>query len=186
MITLEVDKQIPLKNILFATDFSSGSEAALPYAVSLARQHGAMLHVAHVMATDPHLFVTPASWPALVQAEEDWAREEVVRLAQKLQGVPHTLLVRSGDVFKVLTRFIEERDIDLLVLGTHGWSDLQEMSMGSTAKKLVQAAPCPILTVGRKTRCRPEAPLAVYRIPLPTIFNRASLSSLPYAVSALP
>jgi hypothetical protein len=49
VIALEVDKEVALKNILFATDFSRGSNVALPYAVSLARQHGAMLHASAQM-----------------------------------------------------------------------------------------------------------------------------------------
>ncbi len=149
MIALEVDKGVALKNILFATDFSRGSNVALPYAVSLARQHGAMLHAAHVMSSEPHLFVAPESWAAFMRAEEDRARAEVVRLAKKVQGVPHSVLARAGDAWSVLARFIEERDIDLLVVGTHGKSGLPELSMGSTAERRLRRAPCPARSLCR-------------------------------------
>jgi nucleotide-binding universal stress UspA family protein len=183
VIALEVDKEVALKNILFATDFSRGSNVALPYAVSLARQHGAMLHAAHVMSSEPHLFVAPESWPAFMRAEEDRARAEVVRLAKNVQGVPHSVLARAGDVWSVLARFIEGRDIDLLVVGTHGKSGLPELSMGSTAERLLRQAPCPVLTVGMKACQRSEGVPTFNRILFATNFTPASLSALPYAIT---
>jgi nucleotide-binding universal stress UspA family protein len=185
VIALEVDKEVALKNILFATDFSRGSNAALLYAVSIARHQGAMLHAAHVMFTEPHLFVAPESWPAFMRKEEDRARAEVARLAKRLRGVPHSVLLRAGDVWSVLARFIEEREIDLLVVGTHGQSDLPELSMGSTAEKLLRQAPCPVLTVGMKACRRPEDAPTFNRILFATNFTRASLSALPYAISVV-
>ena len=44
----------------------------------------------------------------------------------------------------------EERDVDLISMGTHGRSKLAELVLGSTAKKVVQHAKCPVLTVPRK------------------------------------
>ena len=183
MITLETDTQVALKNILFATDFSRGADAALPYAVSLARQHGAMLHAAHVISSEPHLFVAPESWPALMRAEEDWAIAKVVSLAKKLRGVPHSALARAGDVWNVLRRFIEERDIDLLVIGTHGKSSLPEFPMGSTAEKLLRHAPCPVLTVAVNACHRSEGEPVFKSILFATNFTPASLSALPYAIT---
>jgi len=71
MNTVEAGKRIALKNVLFATDFSPCSNAALPYALSVARRYGATLHAAYVMPTDADLlFMSPENWTS-VAAEED-------------------------------------------------------------------------------------------------------------------
>jgi nucleotide-binding universal stress UspA family protein len=67
MKTLEAGKRIALNNILFATDFSPHSNAALPYALAIARQYGAKLFGAHVVPSEAYLFTAPESWPAHIQ-----------------------------------------------------------------------------------------------------------------------
>ncbi|MGA7849436.1 MAG: universal stress protein [Terriglobales bacterium] len=61
MHTVEAGRRIALKNILFATDFSPCSNAALPYSLSVARRHGATLHAAHVMPTKAELVLMSAA-----------------------------------------------------------------------------------------------------------------------------
>src|ERR1700751_2069532 len=71
MNTVEAGSRIVLKNILFATDFSPCSNAALPYALSVARRHRATLHAAYVMPTDADLlFMSPESWVAVAEEDE--------------------------------------------------------------------------------------------------------------------
>ena len=75
MHTVEAGGRIALKNVLFATDFSACSNAALPYALSIARRFGATLHSAYVKPTDAEIFfASPESWPAV--AEEDDRRDQ--------------------------------------------------------------------------------------------------------------
>ena len=59
METLEISSHtgISLKNILFATDFSEASEAALPYAAAISRRYESQLHVVHVML--PLVYMVP-------------------------------------------------------------------------------------------------------------------------------
>ena len=75
-------KWIALKNILFATDFSPCSDAALPYAASLARKHGATLHAAHVIPTvvGDIVFISPEGWRTLAD-EIELQNAETVRVA---------------------------------------------------------------------------------------------------------
>ena len=55
MKTVEAVSRIALKNILFATDFSPCSNAALPYALSIARRYGAKFYAAHVLPPDANM-----------------------------------------------------------------------------------------------------------------------------------
>src|SRR5208283_3959549 len=70
MKTLEITQRIALRKILFATDFSPYSNAALPYALAIAHQYGAKLFATHVMSSDSYLFAPPESWAALVDQAE--------------------------------------------------------------------------------------------------------------------
>ena len=60
MKTLEVTSHagISLKNILFATDFSEASEAALPYAAAIARRYDSQLHIAHIVSPASYIIPT--------------------------------------------------------------------------------------------------------------------------------
>ena len=60
------------------------------------------------------------------------------------------LVVRAtaqGTPFLEIIRYAKEKDIDMIVMGTHGRSGLVHMLMGSVAEKVVRKAPCPVLTV---------------------------------------
>ena len=121
--TVEAGRRIALKNILFATDFSPCSNAALPYALSVARRYGATLHAAHVMPTRAEmLLMSPEDWPAGPEEEDKWIHTYVEQLEKQVHGVPHEVLTPRGKVVDALAQIIEEREIDLLVLGTHGRS----------------------------------------------------------------
>jgi nucleotide-binding universal stress UspA family protein len=183
MTTLEVGKRIALKNVLFATDFSSHSDAALPYALAIARQYGAKVYGAHVVRSEDYLFTAPDLWPAHIQQEKQLQEEVAGRLEEQLRGVPHKVLFEVGDVWNVLSRLIGENDIDLLVIGTHGRTGTRKLLMGSIAEKIFRQAACPVLSVGPNVSGKPESEVQFHHILLATDFGEESLASLPFAIS---
>ena len=56
----------------------------------------------------------------------------------------------EGPPATVIERLAKEREVDLIAMGTHGRSGLRELVLGSVAKRVVQRAPCPVLTVRRQ------------------------------------
>lgn len=60
--------------------------------------------------------------------------------------------VARGQPADAIIQFAQERDVDLIVMGTHGRSGLQHVLLGSVAEKVVRHAPCPVLTVRYKRR----------------------------------
>ncbi|MGA8500236.1 MAG: universal stress protein [Candidatus Sulfotelmatobacter sp.] len=183
MKTLEAGKRIGVKNVLFATDFSDCSNAALPYALAIARQYGAKLFGAHVVASEGYLFTSPECWPAHIQQEEQLQKEAAARLEEQLQGVPHDVLSGVGDVWKVLSRLIGEHDVDLIVLGTHGRTAARKLLMGSVAEKIFRQAACPVLIVGPNVPGVRNGARQFQRILFATDFSKESLAALPFAVS---
>jgi nucleotide-binding universal stress UspA family protein len=183
MKTLEPAVHIALKNVLFATDFSAPSNAALPYALAVAHQYGAKLHAAHVLSPEAYLLAAPESWPFLQQLEEQQQQLAAERLEAQLREVPHQVLSSVGDISDVLFRLVREQEIDLLVLGTHGRSGLKKLFMGSVAEKIFRQSPCPVLTVGPHIRHGAHGLVDFNTILFATDFSEESAAALPYAVS---
>jgi nucleotide-binding universal stress UspA family protein len=153
---------LPLKNVLFATDFSPTSEAALPYATAICRRFGGTLHAAHVLSDASLLLMTGGvdyvSVGTLYEDAQNEAQEKLDRMAERFEGFSHRSYVRHGQVWKALARILDENDIDLIVVGTHGRTGLGKLLLGSVAEDILRHAPCPVLTVGPKVAGRAKLP----------------------------
>jgi nucleotide-binding universal stress UspA family protein len=144
---------IDLHRILVPTDFSKYSENAVRYAVAFAEKFGAELHVLHVVQ-DLALFIpeavliTPMVTPPLEQfkAAARAALDKVIK-EMNLTGLKVETEVAQGVPFNEIVRTAREKDVDLIVMGTHGHTGLAHMLLGSVAEKVVRKAPCPVLTV---------------------------------------
>ncbi len=142
--------------IFVPTDFSTGSRAAIDWALTLAGGFGAtvhLLHVGQVVAEGP----TPPSGALLDVYHR--AREEAGRVARahldQLQGelaqahpdVTLTTLVRSGPAHEAICAAARELDVSMIVMGSQGLSGLSRFMIGSTAERVVRASDVPVLTV---------------------------------------
>jgi len=143
----------PFKRILYATDFSPGSEHALRYAASLAEHAAAQLTLLHVVELLPAGYdpipVMAFDVAAYNSALEDAAKGRLrtfVPDAFRL-GCDTDDVVASGRPYVEILRTAEERQIDLIVLGIHGRSALDKLVFGSTTEHVVRRATCPVLTV---------------------------------------
>jgi nucleotide-binding universal stress UspA family protein len=184
MNTLEAGKRIALKNILFATDFSPCSTAALPYAVALARRYGATLYAAHVMPTKAEtVFMWPENWSGIVEEENKRMEVYVAQLENQLKGLPHGVFTPRGRVPDVVVKSLEERQVDLLVLGTHGRTGVYKLLVGSVAEEIFRRACCPVLSVGPKLSVESQRQGEFHNVLFATDFTKESLSALPYAIS---
>lgn len=173
-----------LKNILFATDFSPCSKAALPFVHALAERYGSTVHVVHVVAPEARTSVPMDQLPELDidQNNAESAMKELLASAP-FKDIPHTATVERGDVWEVLASLVEERRVDLIVLGTHGRRGLKKLVLGSTAEQIFRLAPCPVLTVGPRTTNEDIAEANVAPILFATDFSPGSHHALTYAVS---
>lgn len=142
-----------MKHILYPTDFSELSRCALTYAVYLAQRCEAALHCIHVVDDRYQYWLTfdlatvPAGPPI-----EDLAAAAGKQLAKFLDGhVPDDVGVETkilrGSPFVEIIGYARSAQIDLIVIGTHGWGALRQVLMGSVADKVVHKSPCPVLTV---------------------------------------
>jgi len=174
--------RLALKKILFTTDFSRVSEAALPFAVAVARRFGSSIEAVHIFALS-ELQMCPEAAPIAVggpltqRAESDMA--DLLR-SELFEDVPHDGRVRSGiEVWSEIESLIKSEGFDLVVLGSHGRGGLKQVVLGSVAETIFRSAPCPVLVVGPKAPKR--AALPVFRdLLFATDLSPASLKALPF------
>jgi nucleotide-binding universal stress UspA family protein len=174
--------EVKVNNVLFATDFSKYSNAALPYALAIAHAYGVKLYGVHVLSPEAYLLAGEGWVPALERQDEQ-RRVDANRFEEQLRGVPHEVMSPVGDIADVIFRLVYDRQIDLLVLGTHGRSGLPKMFLGSVAEKIFRQSPIPVLTVGPHVAPRENSIAEFNRIVFATNFNEQSLAAMPYAVS---
>lgn len=160
------------KRILYCTDFSENSTPARLCAVDYAKSFQAELIVLHVMSSRllgyPFFEDTVAADMAeLRQRLEDRVKLELETVAEECgQQCPLVQAsVRSGAVATEIVRCAEELSADLIVMGTHGWSGLKQLILGSNAENVLRVATCPVLIVRSIGGSEDTTP----HVPLPTV-----------------
>jgi nucleotide-binding universal stress UspA family protein len=144
---------IDLKRILIPTDFSKFSKVALEYAAALAEKFGSELFLLHVAQNLGVMIPDMVNvMPPILPPEEQMTaavREALGRIIKEsqLERFKVSPEVRQGTPFYEIIQLAKEKNIDLIVMGTHGHSGLVHVLMGSVTEKVVRKAPCPVLTV---------------------------------------
>lgn len=143
---------IRIARICCPTDYSDLSAVATRYARGLAEKFSAEIHVVHVvdeayqywMAMGPDsLPIGPA--PAEIRAA---AQQQMQRwLAEHFAGAAVVSEVLIGQPFVEIIRYARDKEIDAIVMGTHGRGGLTHVLLGSVTEKIVRKSPCPVLTV---------------------------------------
>jgi nucleotide-binding universal stress UspA family protein len=131
------------KRILVAIDFSPASDAALGYARTLAARFDGSLHLVHVLEND---FLRPVVGDAN-SVEGNLLRWLQSRLTEgDLHRSATAAVLKSDEVADAILAYAREVGVDLIVLGTHGRSNLAHVWRPSVAERVVREAHCPVLT----------------------------------------
>ena len=144
----------PYRSILNPIQFDDPSLLALGLAKQVAVDHGATLHLLHVVAKLRAIGEPEVSEDEHSPAEEK-ARAKLQEIAARhLAGVQHKIHTASASeraLAKAVVRVATEVDADLIVLKTHGRKGLSHLILGSVAEEVLRKAPCPALLVRAKT-----------------------------------
>jgi nucleotide-binding universal stress UspA family protein len=149
-----------LTRILVPTDFGPASAAALGYAQELARATGASLYMLHIVDDIAARFVE-FPFAALGETQtsmEMMARAQLDELAETVDDArpPHTAVLTSTAPANAIAGYAADEHIDLIVMGTHGRGAVARMFLGAVADRVVQTAPCPVLTVRERQAVAPR------------------------------
>jgi nucleotide-binding universal stress UspA family protein len=154
------DQSFSVRRITLPTDFSEPSQRALDWALVVARQFGASLHLFHVLAElpvppplspviptgpIPHALVSPKQ---LLEAVEP-RMSELVATCRKLAVPTESQIVHQvGEpLYRPVVNAAIENGSDLIVVGTHGRSGLKRFLLGSVAEGVMRHSPIPVLAV---------------------------------------
>ena len=173
--------EIAISNVLLATDFSAESIQAVDCAKRLCSQHITKLFVVHVMDVFPFALSGDHAARAKIQEIRDKAEEQMkgfVRSnALEQPGIESYLI--EGETLTAIEKFIQEHEIDLIVLGSRGATGISRLFEGSMAEEIFRAAHCPVMVVGPKARSH-SAATTFGRLLFATDLSRFSRSALPH------
>jgi nucleotide-binding universal stress UspA family protein len=151
-----------IKKILYATDLTENSAYAFRYAVSSAQQHGAKIHILHVLEEiKTNLLWAYFEMDKLQEIREKGKEEIKDRIQKRLEIFCQRELMDSpacrdlvastevveGDPAAEILRKADELEADLVVMGTHGKGLLEHTFLGSVAEKILHRIKIPVLTI---------------------------------------
>jgi universal stress protein A len=143
------------RRIVCCVDFSENAGAAFEASLELAAKFEAKLYVIHVLGPAVNPLLPEADWilpeepkkALIIQIEEKMQEEYGSKVEEKIE---YEFLVLDGHVSSEIIRFIEEKDVDLAVLGSYGASGMGLVLFGSVANRIAHKAPCSVMIVRTK------------------------------------
>jgi universal stress protein A len=133
------------KHILVATDLLDGHEQLIARADELAKDFGARLSLVHVVESLPgygYAFISPAEIETQLMDE---AKKEIDKKIKDFNIAAEDVHVVLGPTKVEIIDIAEEKQVDLIVVGTHHKHGLGHL-LGSTANAVIHGAPCDVLT----------------------------------------
>lgn len=150
-----------MKKILVPTDFSKPASMAVEVAADIARKANAQLVLLHVVEgvsessfnVEGEAGIPPSGLDNLFMVKLiEKSKKQLAKAKEdpKLEGVKVKTELRMGTAFHGMQAIITDKKVDLVVMGTTGRSDFEEMIIGSNTEKVVRHATCPVLTIQKK------------------------------------
>lgn len=143
---------MPSKNIVvFPTDFSETSAAALPWVRRMAQQLDAEVHCIYVVE-EPHIYATLDMGPIPIPSVEELSRGAEKRMAdfvaRRMKDVPGAKTkVLIGRPAEEVVAYAKSNGAALIVMTTHGYSGVKHVLLGSTTEAVLRHASCPVLSI---------------------------------------
>ena len=142
---------IEVEHVLVPVDFSEGTGRVIEWAGHLAEEHESrvtLLHAYHLPVEFQQLegAALPADFWVSVRKEAENSLEGLAKPLRE-RGIEVETAACDGYAATVIVEEAKLRKADLIVMGTHGLSGIKHLLLGSIAERVVQKAPCPVLTV---------------------------------------
>jgi len=173
-------ESLQIRNILCPVDFSESSFKGFAYAICLARHFRSCLFLLNTANLSPRAYVgaaEPVAVGEMLESDVNQAGAKMRRLAAEAGlELPEVFIeLNEGDIPDQILQSIEEHQIDLVVMGTHGRKGFERLMLGSVTDRIMHQARCPLLVVQNPLRdfvSRGEAePVHVKTILLPVDFS---------------
>ncbi|RLA10821.1 MAG: universal stress protein [Gammaproteobacteria bacterium] len=137
------------KHVLAPLDFSDPSMKSLDAAVELAKSYEGKVLIAYVAEPAPFSPELVVSADGYEKKVTEKAQKRLEEICQKhiADGVETSYQICFGNPYDEIIGLANSKQVDLIVMATHGHSGLRHLLIGSTTEKVVRAATCPVLTM---------------------------------------
>jgi len=141
-----------MRKILCAVDFSGINQKIINYVINLAKNNGSKIYLLHV-SEPPSAFLGDDFGP---QIARDLKAETIKKERQKLDEITANIKVvdvevsiihQQGSTVETILEVAKEREVDIIVLGSHGRGVIANAIMGSTSEGVVNKSRCPVLII---------------------------------------
>ena len=146
--------KVDVKKILYATDLSENARFAFAYAVSLANLYGAKIALLHVLPEVSELmekhvigYIDAGQWEEIKARHFDEVKEALSGERKDHPAVDDIIVERGGNPVDEILKQAIKLNCDLIVLGSHGHGKLEDVMIGSTARRVVRRSAVPVLVV---------------------------------------
>jgi len=141
--------------IIITTDFSETSYLAIKHGAFLAKYTKGEVFLVHVITKHWEKFnvFTPSITLENIEKASDAVQKKLEELATDIReeyAVNVTTVVNSGNPTTEIVKIAEELEADLIVMGTHGYSAWEDLTIGSNALKVITKSPCPVMTMSER------------------------------------
>ncbi|CQR50015.1 universal stress protein [Haloferax massiliensis] len=134
--------------ILVPTDGSKAAERAIDHALDIAETYDARIHALYVVDTSIYTSLDAGADVVIDALEREGdAATRHVREAAEEAGIDVQAEVVTGTAYRSIREYIDDHDIDLVVMGTHGRTGLSHYLLGSVTERVVRTSPVPVLTI---------------------------------------
>jgi len=137
------------ERILVPTDGAPGTERAIEEALDLAELSEGTVHALYVVDTRDYSTLPESKWLALKSEFEERGETVVGEVADRAEAraVPVETAVERGLPHEAILQYADERDADVVVMGTHARTGLNRFLIGSVTEKIIRSAERPVLVV---------------------------------------
>jgi len=143
------------EKILYPTDFSDVAVKALKYIKRLKTSGAKEVIVLHVIddrgVDSVHRILGESEFNKLQKNKIEETENLLKGIEKELteSGFKVKLLVRSGVPVREILKVEDEENISAIVIGSHGWTNLQEIFLGSVSEKVIRKSKKPVFVVKR-------------------------------------
>jgi nucleotide-binding universal stress UspA family protein len=140
----ETGKSLEVKRILVPVDLSHPLSKDFNYAVEFSKEFGATIYLLNVVEVGEYAFP-----PEIMEQMKGFSLRELeesmgkVKIKENLE----TFVEIAKNAWSGIVKFADKRDIDLIIMMSYGGGKLKEDFIGSVAEKVIQEAPCPVITM---------------------------------------
>lgn len=144
------NKDFEIKKILIPYDFSETAALSLEHAVFMAKLLRAEMMLLHILESVSFTSALGAAFGGVDKKIETESNEKLSKIAQEIHaknGITTTYKTEVGRIYKTIVTVAEKENADVIIMGTHGVSGYKRFNVGTNTSKVVEEAPCPVISV---------------------------------------